>query len=154
MADMVRQPDEAEQKELQDVVDDSVDVVSLRGRDVRVDWLRNATQRKISSIMVNEKDERKVIAKCAAAIVLNGYWSLLLLWWIVWRWYYYVRQYTDEELLPILEMGKKKVPAIPYFRATMFLTELKMTMAQMTREEVQKALKHFQAGQVGDSPTD
>lgn len=154
MADMLRQPDEAEQKELQDVVDDSVDVVSLRGRDVRVEWLRNATQRKISSIMVNEKDERKVIAKCAAAIVLNGYWSLLLAWWIVWRWYYYVRQYTDEELLPILEMGKKKVPAIPYFRATMFLTELKTTMAQMTREEVQKALKRFQAEQVGDSPTD
>mgnify|MGYP000113932552 FL=1 len=46
-------------------------------------------------------------SKCAAAIVLNGYWKILFFYWFLWRWFFYVMQYSDEELLPLIETGKK-----------------------------------------------
>ncbi|MBR6457123.1 MAG: hypothetical protein IKS71_00865, partial [Bacteroidales bacterium] len=48
--------------------------------------------------------------KCACTIVLNSYWSLRLLYPIKWRIWAFLRQYTEEQMEPIIAEGKKKLP--------------------------------------------
>ena len=80
-------------------------------------------------------------AKCAAIIVLNGYWSIKLWYWLVWRWFYYVKQYTEEEYSPLMMMCKKKLGAENYFLLTTLMIGIKDTMMAMTRKETERILR-------------
>ena len=62
-------------------------------------------------------------------------------WWALWRWYFYVRQYSEAELLPLIELSKKKVPLETYLTATIYLTAMKDTVMQMTRKEAETILR-------------
>ena len=103
----VNPPTEKEEALLDSIVENSKDTVEIRGK-WHVEWMRNGTKRKVTHIMLTEKEDDKVNSKCAAAIVLNGYWKILFFYWFLWRWFFYVMQYSDEELLPLIETGKKK----------------------------------------------
>lgn len=108
----------------------------------KVGWLHHDTIRKITLVM-NEKarkpeDEDKVLYKAMALIVLNGVWKIFFFYPILWRWFAYVKQYHDYQMLPIIELAKKKVPQIPYFLSMTYLTGLKDSHAAMSREEVER----------------
>lgn len=92
---------------LNSVVEDKKDIVEIRGRKFRIGWLRNRARRKLTDIVLNEKDDSKVSSKCSAALVLNGYFKIKFFYWFLWRWFYYVMQYSDKELLPLVELCKK-----------------------------------------------
>ena len=64
--------------------------------------------------------------------------KILFFYWFLWRWFFYVMQYSDEELLPLIETGKKKVRVEGYCACTILLTEMKDTVKSMTREEVNR----------------
>ena len=49
-----------------------------------------------------------------------------------------MREYTDGELLPFIDLCKKKVGVEEYCMITIYLTEMKDTMKSMTREEVNR----------------
>lgn len=49
----------------------------------------------------------KVLHKVAAYIILNNWYKIVLFHPIVWRWMYYVNEYTSDQLLPIIIEGKK-----------------------------------------------
>lgn len=149
MAKAKRQPTAEEQKNLDEVLENSVSEVELRGKKIKVRWMRKGTLRKISNIMLSDDDEMKVTTKCAAAMVLNGYWKLKFRWWYLWRKWYYINQYTDDELSKIIDEGKKKVPVLPYYINIISLTEMKDTILAMTREEVER----YRQGQVTAQPT-
>lgn len=83
-------------------------------------------------------EENKVACKCAALLRLNGYWSIKFLYWLVWRWFYYIKQYTNDELYPYLEECKKKVPVMSYLMCTTLLTAMMDTKKQMNRAEVNR----------------
>lgn len=134
----VNPPTEKEEALLDSIVENSKDTVEIRGRKWHVEWMRNGTKRKVTHIMLTEKEDDKVNSKCAAAIVLNGYWKILFFYWFLWRWFFYVMQYSDEELLPLIETGKKKVRVEGYCACTILLTEMKDTVKSMTREEVNR----------------
>lgn len=140
---------EEEEKQLDDIVSEKKDAVTVRGRKFMVGWLRNGTKRKITHIMLSDGDDDKVNSKCAAAIVLNGYWKILLFYWALWRWFYYVKQYSDGELLPLIEAGKKKVRVEDYCVCTILLTEIKDTVKAMTREEVNRIRQESFSGRHG-----
>lgn len=141
MKKKVTQPDAAAERELDSIIRDGADFAELRGRRVKVRWLGYFAIRKLSEVMVDSKDERSVACKCAAAIRLNGYWGIRLWWWALWRWYFYVRQYSEAELLPLIELSKKKVPLETYLTATIYLTAMKDTVMQMTRKEAETILR-------------
>lgn len=149
MAKAKRQPTAEEQKNLDEVLENSVSEVELRGKKIKIRWMRKGTLRKISHIMLSDDDEMKVTTKCAAAMVLNGYWKLKFRWWYLWRKWYYINQYTDDELSKIIDEGKKKVPVLPYYINIISLTEMKDTILAMTREEVER----YRQGQVTAQPT-
>ncbi len=131
----ITEPTAEDEKLLSGIVEDSTDYVTVRGREWAVQWVRNRARRKVTDILLKEKDEDKVVCKCAAALRLNGYFKITFLYWWMWRWYYYVRQYGEGELLEFIRMCKKKVPAEEYLIAIMLLTGMKDTVMNMTRAE-------------------
>jgi hypothetical protein len=96
---------------------------------------------------MNGPDSDKNNCKVAACIVLNGLWPIKLRYWFLWRWFYYVKEYTDEQLAPLLEEGKKKVPVEAYYEATILAIGMKDTMMAMTRAEVERILQEHSTGQ-------
>ena len=116
--------------------------IPYTNKKIKIGWMHHKTIRKITDVL-NEKaksakDEDIVLCKAAALIVLNGYWKIKLFYPVLWRWYAYVKEYQDYQLLPIIEMAKKKAPQIPYFLGMTYLTGLKDSLATMSREEVER----------------
>lgn len=91
------------------------------------------------------EEEDKIICKCAAVLKIgNGFLKEKFLYPLMWRWFYYVKGYASDELLPYIEECKKKVPAESYYASIILLTGMKDTMMAMTREEVNR----FQVAQI------
>lgn len=136
----IEQPSLEEQALLAEVREDSADVVMLRSTKIRMKWIKACVRRNISNVILKETDESKVGAKCAAIAVLNGYFSIKLFYWFLWRWFYYIKQYTDEEYIPLMSLCKKKLGAKNYYLLTILVTGMKDTMMAMTRKETEVIL--------------
>lgn len=126
--------------------------VTVRGHRMSIGWMHPATADWISALMSKDGDENKVLAKCAALIRLNGFWKCHLLYWFVWRWYYYVRQYTSLELMPLFDVAQKKTaseagPA--YLNAMILLAALSTTKKQMTKKEAERTLQELRTARDG-----
>ena len=144
-----------DEQALVSVVENEKTEVEVRGRKMYVGWMHPATADWISSLMVKDGDDDKVLAKCAALIRLNGFWKCHLFYWFVWRWYYYVRQYTSQEMMPLFEVAQKKTqseagPA--YLNATILLAALSTTKKQMTKKEAERTLHALRSDKDGKSP--
>lgn len=150
-AKKIEQPGLDAERELNDIVNNSKDIVTIRKRKWKVGWMRNRAKRKMTDILLNEKEDDKVNSKCAAALLLNGYFKIFFFYEILWRWFYYVKQYSDEELLPVIELCKKKVQVEAYCATTILLTEMKDTIMIMTREEVSRIRQESIMAQRGRS---
>lgn len=149
--DVTREDEQA----LLDVMENDYDVVEVRGRKMKVHWLHPAVADWISSLVKRDGDENKVIAKCAALIRLNGFWKCHLFYPFVWRWYYYIRQYSALELTPLLEVAQKKtvkVEAPAYLNAMALLLALSTTKKQMTKKEAEHILQELRLAKDGKSP--
>lgn len=135
----IEQPNEEQHQRLNEILEAQKEDVVLGDSVVRVGWLHAGTIRKFTDIMNDKKHHpSKVNAKAVACIVLNGYWKIKFFWWMLWRWYYYVKQYHEAELSPVIEAGKKKVPVEAFLVNTISLTGMRDTMMQMTKEEVER----------------
>lgn len=140
-----------QEKTLNSIVENKKDIVEIRGTKFSIGWMRNRTRRKVTDIFLEEKDEDKVSSKCAAAFVLNGYFKIKFFYWFLWRWFYYVKQYSDKELMPLVELCKKKAQPGDYFLITIYLTEMRDTIKSMTREEVSRIRQESFMAQRGQS---
>lgn len=131
------------------------DHVVVRGKTFNVKWMHPSTTDWITELMLRDGNDNKVLSQCAALIVLNGFWKSHLLYWLVWRWFYYVKQYNSEELNPLFEMAQKKTQqqgARAYLNATIYLTALKDTKKQMTKAEAERTLRELRMASDGKSP--
>lgn len=147
MARVKRQPTIEEERVLNSIVEDEVSEVVVRNTTYRLKYMRNATIRKITDVMLKEGDDSKVSSKCAALMVLNGFFKIKFFYWFLWRWFYYVKQYLEIELHPLIDEGKKKVRAEDYYINTIFLIGMKDTMIAMTREEAERFRQELSSGQ-------
>ncbi len=140
----MKQPTLDIQRELGLLAENTPEEVTIpyTNKKIKIGWIHNKTIRKITDVLnknaKSAKYEDNVLCKAAALIVLNGFWRIKLFYPFLWRWYAYVKQYHDYQLLPIIEMAKKKAPQIPYFLSMTYLTGLKDSLATMTREEVER----------------
>lgn len=132
------QPSMEEQALLNDILGNSVDEIKVRNETWRFRWLTWGAKRKITDIYLNEKNEDKVAVKCIAAARVNGWIGMKLIYPLMWRWMYYVKQYTYEELIEAVALVKKKAPLAAYLITITSLTEMKDTMMQMTRQEAER----------------
>lgn len=147
----ISNPTIEDEKELNDLLGEKITYVEVRGKQWKCGYLYHGTERKITDIVLNEKDEDKVSCKCCAALILNGLWKIKFFYWIVWRWFYYIKQYKDSELLPFITECKKKVEVEEYAIATILLTAMKDTIMTKTRAEVQRFQAEQLSAQLGQS---
>ena len=144
---------EAEQ-ELERVVDNDIDYIQLRKKRIGLRYLNKWGLHKISRIMTKEGGDELVIGcKCLAAARLNGYFKIKLFWWILWRWYAYIRNYTDLELHPAVDLIKKKVGVALalYSLNTTYLIGIRETIMKMNREEARATLQELSSDKTGKS---
>lgn len=135
----INQPTNDEQRDLLNVMINGIDYCELRGKKIGLRWTTGETLKKITSVMLDKDgDESKVSCKCAAAIILRGWFKMKMFYWILWRWFYFVKGYGDHELKPLIELAQKKTPVTQYYEVMTLLTGLKITKEIMTREEVQR----------------
>lgn len=132
-----------DERELSSIANDEKDIVGKR----KIGWLKRGALRKFTSIMIDAKTDAKsesqVSCKLAAVVVLNGFFKIKFFYPFLWRWYYYIKQYDDSVLLPIIEMGKKKVQLTEYYSIMMLAQGLKDTHQTMTREEASRILQEL-----------
>jgi hypothetical protein len=85
-------------------------------------------------------------------VLLNNYWKILFFHPIYWR--YLWRKYSDDELLEIFLVAKKKVDSQTraYFTNTIYLIGMKDTIMTMTRKEAERTLQELRQAQ--HSPTE
>jgi hypothetical protein len=148
---VLEQPDKEAQDLLNDIVEDSVDEVILPGtkKSYSISWLKRGTIRKITDITSGKEDgeDDKISCKVSAAIILNGYWKIKLWYGLLWRWLYYIKQYNDEQLAPLIEVGKKKVPVDAFYLTTISVIGMRDTMMAMTKAEVERILQEHHTEQ-------
>lgn len=146
------QPTIDNERQLEGVVDNNTDYVEIRGKRFGFRPLGGWARHKISLIMLKKGgDEFAVSCKCLAAAKLHSYFRIKFLWWLVWRWYYYVRNYTETELMEAFVLIKKKVAAEDYWAVTMLQIGMRETMMQMNREEVSATLREHSGDNRGKS---
>lgn len=142
----------AEERALLGAVENETEYIDIRGRRFGLSDLCGWARHKISKILLSEDgDEFSVSCKCVAAARLNGYFSIKLFWWALWRWYYFVRRYTDSELTDAICMIKKKVASGSYFFNTTLLIGMRETMMSMNRAEVAASLRGHSTDKAGKS---
>lgn len=144
----IEMPNIEDEQLLNEVMEDSVDEVSIKGskKKYRIGWMKKGTMRKISSVALEKGEDDTLSAKTAALIILNNYWKIKFFYPILWRWFFYVKEYTDDQLSEILAVGKKKVPYIPFLTNTILVTGMRDTIMTMTKEEAERIRQGLHTG--------
>lgn len=148
------QPSIEAERELESLVDNDKEYVVVRGKRIGFHDLNLWGLHKISKIMLKEGgDELSINCKCLAAAKLNGYFKIKFFWWILWRWYAYIKNYTDSELNEAIKLIKKKVDlaSVIYCVNTTFLIGMKETIMLMNREEAEATRRELFGGKAGKS---
>jgi len=142
------------------VSNDPDEVEILRtNKKYKIRWLKNGQLERLTKLLIGNRpsanatgtvagdvydailEDCKLACKAAAIIILDGYWKLKFRYWLLWRWFYYVKQYDNIQLIKILEVGKKKVPLKQFYGTITSLTEAKDTLMRMRTEEVEAILQ-------------
>ena len=128
------------------------DPVKVRNKTYNIRWLHPFTNERVTLLMQKDGNDNKVLSQCAALIVLGSFWRTKFWYWLLWRWFYYVKQYNAAELAPLFEMAQKKTvqeETAAYLNAMIFLTALKDTMKQRTKAEAARTLQELRGGNGG-----
>lgn len=147
MADATNQPSEQYQALLDSVLEATPTEVLFCGKKTKIGWLRRGTQRKFTHIVVTEKDEWKRDVKLCACVLVNDVfvWFKPLCYALLWRWYWYVKELDEVEVLRVLDASKKKIQYYASLLNTTLSTEMKDVMMTMTKREA----RAIQAGRAG-----
>ena len=76
--------------------------------------------------------------KEAVIIVLNSWWKLIFIYPLKWRIWAYIYEYTDDQMLRIIQEGKKKLPLMPHWMIMAFSTDMRMDWKKMTKKEAEQ----------------
>lgn len=124
------------------VTEDKKESARLRDKEISMNDIRKGALLKVTDLMVSLDDSDPTRScKCAAALTCNSWWSIKAFFGIGWRlrwlYYYYVKQYSDKELLPLVNLAKKKVEMemLASMMLTTSLTAMKMTRIARNKEE-------------------
>lgn len=163
----IEQPTQDEQKEYVSLRDNDATIVPILGtnKKYKLRWMKNGQIWKLSRVILRvdgkvgeEKGnvmeqvlaDNKLACKVAAIYLLDGWLKMKLLYWLAWRWFYYVKDYGADQLHPLLEEGKKKVPLMQFLGATMSLIGARDTLMQMRTEEAERILQELSTAQPSD----
>lgn len=151
MAKQITQPDLQAEKELNSIIENGSDQVNIGKDTYEVKWLHPITNRKISKLMLKDGNDSTISYKVAAAIVVNSLWGLWLVYPILWRWFFFVKRYTEGDLSDVIAMGKKKIQLSEYYLNIILMTDMKDTIMGMTKKEMSAIRQEQITAQSGNS---
>jgi hypothetical protein len=76
--------------------------------------------------------------KEALYFVLNSWWKIILFHRFMTFWWGKVKGYTDEQMLPIIIEGKKKLPLTAHWMIMAYSADMRTDMIKMTKEEAEQ----------------
>lgn len=76
--------------------------------------------------------------KSAVLLVLNSYWKIVLFYPIMWRIWAKWRGYTDEQMMPIIMEGKKKIPLTAHWTVMAFSVDMRTDWMNLTKKEAEQ----------------
>lgn len=85
----------------------------------------------------------KLACKAAAIYVTPGFFTLKLKYWFLWRWFYYIRQYDNSQLQPILSAGVGSTPYIDFLKTMSILSNQKTTQMRMRAKEAEAIMQEL-----------
>lgn len=127
-------------KKLNSIVSDSADEVVIRGHRYKIRWIRPDVNWKINELVDTDdkKEKAQTIHKVFALGVLNNYFKIKLFYPILWRWFYYVKGYTWDELVPGITLIKKKIPLSAYWQGMALSVEMMTSWRTMEKKEAEQ----------------
>lgn len=143
------QPTDEYRRLLDSVIEKEPEEFEFRGKTRKMGWLHKGTIRKVSHITSKEKDPYKQHCKVCAVMLLNNVWKIRAFYWLLWRWWYFISDLDEVDILKVLDAGKKKVQREAFLLNTMLLTAMTDLMMTMTKEEAE----HIQAELPGEEPS-
>lgn len=151
----MKQPDIQARKEYAGIVNNEATIVPIPGtrRSVRLRGMHPYTLERLTKVWIDRETATENIKTAgevlkdlakepyfafqeASLMILNNDIRIRLFHWIYWR--YLAHKYTEEQMVPIIEEGKKKLPLMAHF-ATMVLTmDMRTDMMTMTKAEAEQ----------------
>lgn len=153
MADAKEQPTIDYQQLLLDLMEAKPTETTFRNKKIKIGWLHRHTQLKFSHIALAEKNIGKRNVKLCACVLTNDVfaWFKPIVYALKWRWYWYVLDLDDTDILRVLDTAKKKIQYYQSEFITIYSTE--MTNEMMAMSMTKKEAEAIRAGQHGDEPT-
>lgn len=113
----------------------------------KVRWLNDVQLEKLSILEIksgivatsedsiqNVKKRAKFLSKSVAYCLLSGL-NIHFLYGFLWRYLYYIKAYSADQLLPIIQTAKKKAPQVESYLAMVLVGQMKITNPMLTTEE-------------------
>jgi hypothetical protein len=76
--------------------------------------------------------------KEALYFVLNSWWKIVLFHKFLTFWWGKVKGYTEEQMLPIILEGKKKLPLTAHWMIMAYSADMRTDMMKMTKTEAEQ----------------
>lgn len=87
------------------------------------------------SVLTDIRKRSRLHHKAASVIILNDWYKIKLFFPILWRWLFFIKGYTPDQLQPIIVEGKKKIQVQDYSINMAFLAMMMETAKMMTTKE-------------------
>lgn len=129
-------------------------LIPFTNRVVKIGWIKPYTierltalwvEREMKSVPTNDAETLKSMCKepyfCikeACLFYLNGAFRIKFLYPIVWRIWAYLRNYTDEQMMPIIQEGKKKIPLTAHWTIMAYSADMRTDWKNLTEKEAEQ----------------
>ena len=143
-------------QELNDITGDTPAIVEIPGtkKSVKIYGVKPYTLEKITQLWI-ERDVNAVPEDGASTLksmcsepyfavrealyfVLNSWWKINLFHKFLTFWWGKVKGYTDEQMMPIILEGKKKLPLTAHWMIMAYSADMRTDMMKMTKTEAEQ----------------
>jgi len=76
--------------------------------------------------------------KEAVIMSINNFWGLLFIYPFKWRIWAYLHEYTETQMMPIIQEGKKKLPLTAHWTNMAYSTDMRTSLMKMTTMEAEQ----------------
>lgn len=125
---------------LNSIASDGADTIVIRKRKFKIRWIKPDVNWRINAIMddMESKNRSQIIHKVVALGVLNSYIKIKLFYPILWRWFYYIKGYTWDELIEATSLIKKKIQLEAYWQGMALSSEMMTSWRTMEKKEAEQ----------------
>lgn len=152
----MKQPNKLAQAQVASLLSNSTEIVKISRskHSVAIGPIKNGTLEKVTALWnrrdmaespKNANDTLSIVRKDvyfshkeAAYFVLNSYWKIKLFHWLVWRWFAFVWELDETQLSDILEVAKKKIPLMSYYKNIVLTMDMRTDVLRMTTKEAEQ----------------